>query len=127
MGTQQFNRYNLFYRLERHLLLHQRGVQPTGVDENSDTAKQYAQLPELPPLPARYNGVGIPKMWFLTDRTKKRSHRKRYVNCLLLFEISLCTSYVHFLLIAIHVSHPLFLRVSALPYINIYHIYTILQ
>ena len=79
MGTQQFNRYNLFYRLERHLLLHKRGVQPTGVDENSDTAKQYAKLPELPPLPARYNGVGIPKMWFLTDRTKKRSHRKRYV------------------------------------------------
>ena len=38
------------------------------------------------------NGVGIPKMWFLTDRTKKRSHRKRYViYCL----ISLCTSYVH--------------------------------
>ena len=79
MGTQQFNRYNLFYRLERHLLLHQRGVQPTGVDENSDTAKQYSKLPELPPLPARYNGVGIPKMWFLTDRTKKRSHRKRCV------------------------------------------------
>ena len=79
MGAQTFNRYNLFYRLERHLLLHERGA-VTKKEEGpiSNEAKKFAAL-ELPLLPPRYVGVEIPTLWFLSSKgsDKKRSHRKR--------------------------------------------------
>ena len=79
VGAQTFSRYNLFYRLERYLLLHERGA-PTkeeGAPE-SLTKEKYEGL-DLPPLPSRYDGVDIPELWFLSSKAKdpKRSHRKR--------------------------------------------------
>ncbi|KAL9178252.1 hypothetical protein ACHAXT_001796 [Thalassiosira profunda] len=78
---QTFNRYNLFYRLERYLLLHSRGAAvpererapPGGV------ANKFEAL-ELPPLPPRYEGVDIPELWFVSSksRDRKRSHRKSH-------------------------------------------------
>lgn len=80
MGAQTFNRYNLFYRLERHLLLHERGAVAKGSDAESlgEEAKKYSLI-QLPPLPPRYRDVNIPKLWFLSSKgsDKKRSHRKR--------------------------------------------------
>ena len=82
MGAQTFNRYNLFYRLERHLLLHERGA-VTKKDEvvaksDGGEAGKFETL-QLPPLPSRYQGIDIPKLWFLSSKgsDKKRSHRKR--------------------------------------------------
>mmetsp|Transcript_38989 Transcript_38989/g.81604 ORF Transcript_38989/g.81604 Transcript_38989/m.81604 type:complete len:469 (-) Transcript_38989:332-1738(-) len=82
MGAQTFNRYNLFYRLERHLLLHVRGAVTNKDDDVAPTdseASKYATL-ELPPLPSRYNGFYIPKLWFVSSKggDKKRSHRKSH-------------------------------------------------
>ena len=89
MGAQTFNRYNLFYRLERHLLLHERGASSTKKDADDATAsstdnikievtKKFEAI-ELPPLPPRYAELDIPRLWFLSakDSAKKRSHRKR--------------------------------------------------
>ena len=86
MGAQTFNRYNLFYRLERHLLLHERGASATKKNSDNDATVSYQSEAmkkfgaiELPPLPTRYAELDIPRLWFLSskDSQKKRSHRKR--------------------------------------------------
>ena len=84
MGAQTFNRYNLFYRLERHLLLHRRGANTKNEDHAAASpapgseAEKFVAL-VLPPLPSRYRELHIPRMWFLSSKgsDKKRSHRKR--------------------------------------------------
>ena len=78
MGAQGFNRYNLFYRLERHLLLHQRGVETPSDAPLPEVAEKYQYL-ELPPLPSRYKDLVMPSLWFVSSKGsgKKRSHRKR--------------------------------------------------
>ena len=79
MGVQGFNRYNLFYRLERHLLLHQRGVETPASDAPlPEVVERYKYL-ELPPLPPRYSDLVMPDLWFVSSKGsgKKRSHRKR--------------------------------------------------
>ena len=78
MGVQGFNRYNLFYRLERHLLLHQRGVESPASDAPlPEVVERYKYL-ELPPLPPRYSDLVMPDLWFVSSKGgKKRSHRKR--------------------------------------------------
>jgi len=79
MGVQGFNRYNLFYRLERHLLLHQRGVESPASDAPlPEVVERYKYL-ELPPLPPRYADLVMPDLWFVSSKGsgKKRSHRKR--------------------------------------------------
>ena len=78
VGAQTFNRYNLFYRLERYLLLHERGAANKEGAPSSDEARKYEGL-KLPPLPSRYDGADIPALWFLSSKSKekKRSHRKR--------------------------------------------------
>lgn len=82
MGTTAFNRYNLFYRLERHLLLHQRGVVYKPHDDTNqpiESEKGKYQFLVLPLLPSRYQDLLIPELWFLSSKSnaKKRSHRKR--------------------------------------------------
>ena len=78
MSSQSFNRYNLFYRLERLLLLDQRGAAPEVGAPSDIEAKKWEAL-ELPPLPSRYQGLDMPSLWFLSSKgsDKKRSHRKR--------------------------------------------------
>ena len=80
MGAQTFNRYNLFYRLERNLLLHERGAGTKKEDYSTEyeLVKQFDGL-ELPPLPTQYRHLDLPKLWFIssTGSNKKRSHRKR--------------------------------------------------
>ena len=79
MGAQGFNRYNLFYRLERHLLLHQRGVETPASDAPLPEVAEKYQYLELPPLPSRYKDLVMPSLWFVSSKGsgKKRSHRKR--------------------------------------------------
>ena len=79
MGAQGFNRYNLFYRLERHLLLHQRGVGTPASDAPLPEVAEKYQYLELPPLPSRYKDLVMPSLWFVSSKGsgKKRSHRKR--------------------------------------------------
>ena len=84
----KFPRYNLFYRLERHLLLHKRGAnyQVTGSSSTSgnsdanEAKNKFYQALGLPPLPSRYQGVPIPKFWFLSSKgkDKMRSHCKSH-------------------------------------------------
>lgn len=83
MGAQTFNRYNLFYRLERHLLLHKRGAVTKKEDDAAaapgSEAEKFGAL-VLPPLPSRYRDLDIPRLWFLSSKgsDKKRSHRKSH-------------------------------------------------
>ena len=82
MGAQTFNRYNLFYRLERQLLLFERGANPSKQDESrlpSESEGRKYDLLVIPPLPPRYQHLEMPDLWFLSSKSsaKKRSHRKR--------------------------------------------------
>ena len=87
-SSRKFSRYNLFYRLERHLLLHQRGANnqvtsnssSNSGNNNNEAKNKFYQALGLPSLPTRYEGVPVPKFWFLSSKgnDKKRSHRKSH-------------------------------------------------
>ena len=89
-SNQPYNRYNLFYILERELLLQSRGVeaqtttdslqscgsrQEQGDDVN--VINNYSDL-KIPPLPPRYQNLILRKDWFVHGKRNKRRHVKSH-------------------------------------------------
>ncbi|EED89616.1 predicted protein [Thalassiosira pseudonana CCMP1335] len=84
-----YNHYNLFYILERELLLQSRGA-----SSSSDIDARFGTLPDptrtptilkytsisskLPPLPPRYSKLQLPDDWYVHGKNKKRAHKKSH-------------------------------------------------
>ena len=74
-----YNRYNLFFVLERERILQSHPEYNTSMSRIEKThpfMTGYENI-ELPPrLPDRYAFLDIPEGWYLPGRNKKRVHKK---------------------------------------------------
>ena len=85
-GGRPYNHYNLYFILERELVLQERGVFPKeppaktgrGVQRSDSTGSEvdYSDI-DLPPLPLRYAALALPDGWYI-HRKKKRAHVKTH-------------------------------------------------
>ena len=82
--TKKYNNFNIFFMLERQLLLQSRGGGIDAVKSPIDVSKaplsKHKEL-HLPPLCRRYNHLPLTANWFLellANQNKKRPHRKSH-------------------------------------------------
>jgi len=82
--TKKYNNFNIFFMLERQLLLQSRGgginAIETPIDTSDSPMTKHKEL-HLPPLCHRYNHLPLTSKWFLellANRDKKRPHRKSH-------------------------------------------------
>mmetsp|Transcript_13808 Transcript_13808/g.29401 ORF Transcript_13808/g.29401 Transcript_13808/m.29401 type:complete len:749 (-) Transcript_13808:256-2502(-) len=82
--TKKYNNFNIFFMLERQLLLQSRGGGIDAIENPIDTSDspliKYKEL-RLPPLCRRYNHLPLTSNWFLellANQNKKRPHRKSH-------------------------------------------------
>lgn len=80
----KYNNFNIFFMLERQLLLQSRGGGIDAIAKKIDT-KDHPMVKHkaitLPPLPRRYNHLPLTSNWFLellSNQGKKRPHRKSH-------------------------------------------------
>ena len=72
-----YNRYNLFFILERERLIQMRGGYTSRM-HSASFPKSYFRV-ELPPFPPRYNDFVIPDNWYFpVKKNGKRLHRKSH-------------------------------------------------
>ena len=72
-----YNRYNLYFILERERLIQMRGGHTTRRHETS-LADSYFRV-ELPPFPPRYRNIFIPENWYFpVKKNQKRLHRRTH-------------------------------------------------
>lgn len=80
----KYNNFNIFFMLERQLLLQSRGGGIDAVNNPIDTSDSHIikhKPLNLPPLPRRYNHLPLTSNWFLellAGQKKKRAHRKSH-------------------------------------------------
>lgn len=82
--TKKYNNFNIFFMLERQLLLQSRGGGINAIENPINTKNQplvkYKEL-RLPKLPRRYSHLPLTENWFLellANQNKKRPHRKSH-------------------------------------------------
>jgi len=82
--TKKYNNFNIFFMLERQLLLQSRGGGINAIEKPIDTSKlpmvKHKPL-SLPPLCDRYSQLPLTNNWFLellANQNKKRPHRKSH-------------------------------------------------
>mmetsp|Transcript_32267 Transcript_32267/g.67666 ORF Transcript_32267/g.67666 Transcript_32267/m.67666 type:complete len:778 (-) Transcript_32267:219-2552(-) len=82
--TKKYNNFNIFFMLERQLLLQSRGGGIDAIKNPIDTSNSHlisSKELHLPPLCRRYNHLPLSRNWFLellANQNKKRPHRKSH-------------------------------------------------
>eukprot|EP00580_Thalassiosira_gravida_P020783 CAMPEP_0201681460 /NCGR_PEP_ID=MMETSP0494-20130426/51121_1 /ASSEMBLY_ACC=CAM_ASM_000839 /TAXON_ID=420259 /ORGANISM="Thalassiosira gravida, Strain GMp14c1" /LENGTH=675 /DNA_ID=CAMNT_0048165207 /DNA_START=118 /DNA_END=2145 /DNA_ORIENTATION=+ len=82
--TKKYNNFNIFFMLERQLLLQSRGGGIDAIKNPIDTSNSplvSSKELHLPPLCRRYNHLPLSSSWFLellANQNKKRPHRKSH-------------------------------------------------
>ena len=77
--------YNLFYTLERELVLHKNGIPSRVKNVTEDRWKNYGDLSRVfPPRPSRYKSLELSDTWFIkrTGRSRNRPTKNQDAICL---------------------------------------------
>ncbi|EJK77112.1 hypothetical protein THAOC_01076 [Thalassiosira oceanica] len=80
MEIKPYNRYNLFFILERELILQQNNptYDPIETLRVPDYVTGFEGIEMPSKLPKWYSKLVLPPGWYLPGRNKRRSHKKRH-------------------------------------------------
>lgn len=81
-GARPYNRYNIYFILERENIIISKGgttkwSMSTDARKSQPINKGYENV-NLPPLPSRFAHLDLPDGWFIPGQTKKRPHRRTH-------------------------------------------------